>query len=559
MFRKNQRSQQPLLISHVNELPIHSLKILKGSWAATFREEVFLRIEEDRFAVLYADCPSRPNVPVNVLMGVEILKSGFGWSDEELYAHFLFDLQVRYALGSDNFGEGDFDLRTLYYFRQSLSQYALKTGVNLVALTFADITDQQLQRFEVKTGIQRMDSTNIASNIADLSRLELLVTVLQRLHRMLSPEDQARYQERLAPYLDKSAGQYTYRIKGKAAVWEHIQQVGIVLNALLEQLQGDYEQQAVYVVALRFFEENFNRVAGQVDAKQNAEIQAGCLQSVDDLEASYRVKNNRAHKGYAANLSKTADPTNPVQLVTQISVAPNRTYDADFLKADVPAIQARMELHQLANDGQYLGVEVDQILRDAQIEQFASALTGKLEQHAEGELIVADFAMQLDQQGQVCQATCPAGHSADLHPTHSRRSCPLDFPLELCTACPLQEQCPVRRNAKNTRFFLTVTQKQAEARALRTAVEATVFQLTHNMPHDKVPVRGRFRVTNVVLCSALALNARRIDRYLKDKQRGKFTQKNRRLIDSSAVLYLSQVLWRSLSHPFTLLWSVVVC
>ena len=43
----------------------------------------------------------------------------------------LFDLQVRYALGSDNFGEGDFDLRTLYYFRQSLSQYALKTGVNL--------------------------------------------------------------------------------------------------------------------------------------------------------------------------------------------------------------------------------------------------------------------------------------------------------------------------------------------------------------------------------------------------------------------------------------------
>ena len=89
------------------------------------------------------------------------------------------------------------------------------------------------------------------ADITDLSRLELLVTVLQRLHRMLSPEDQARYPERLAPYLDKSAGQYTYRIKGKAAVWEHIQQVGIVLNALLEQLQGDYEQQAVYVVALR--------------------------------------------------------------------------------------------------------------------------------------------------------------------------------------------------------------------------------------------------------------------------------------------------------------------
>jgi hypothetical protein len=573
MFRKNRRSQQPLLISDVNELPMRSVKILKSSWAATFREEVFLRIQEERFAVLYATCPSRPNVPVNVLMGLEILKSGFGWSDEELYSHFLFDLQVRYALGCDNFGEGDFDLRTLYYFRQALSEYALKTGMNLVSLTFGDITDQQLKRFEVKTGIQRMDSTDIASNIADLSRLELLVMVLQRLDRMLSPADQARYQERLAPYLDKSAGQYTYRIKGKAGVWEHIQQVGIVLNELLEQLRGDYEHHAVYGVAQCFFEENFKRVAGQVCAKQNAEIQSGCLQSLDDLEASYRVKNNRAHKGYVANLSETADPTNPLQLVTQVSVAPNRTYDADLLKADVPAIQARMELRQLVNDGQYLGPEVDQVLRDAQVEQFASALTGKLEQHAEGELIVADFAMQLDPHGQVCQATCPAGYAAQLHPTRTGRSCRMDFPLELCSACTLQQQCPVRPNVKNTHFFLTVTQKQAaaaqrfrrfcqtkaQARALRTAIEATAFQLTHNMPHDKVPVRGRFRVTNVVLCSALALNARRIDRYLKDKQRGKFTQKKRRSVDSSAVLCFFQALGCSLSRPFTLLWSVAGC
>jgi hypothetical protein len=573
MFRKNQRSQQPLLISHVNELPTRSLKILKGSWAATFREEVFQRIHEERFAVLYATCPSRPNVPVNVLMGLEILKSGFGWSDEELYAHFLFDLQVRYALGCDNYGEGDFDLRTLYYFRQALSRYALGTGINLVTLTFEDITDQQLKRFEVKTGLQRMDSTDIASNIADLSRLELLVRVLQRLDRMLCPADKARYQERLAPYLGKSAGQYTYRIKGKTAVWEHIQQVGNVLNELLEQLRDDYEQHAVYAVAERFLEENFNRVAGQVCAKQNAEIQAGCLQSLDDLEASYRVKNNRAHKGYVANLSETADPTNPLQMVTQVSVAPNRTYDADLLKADVPVIQARMELHQLVNDGQYLGQEVDQVLRDAQVEQFASALTGQLVQRAEGELIVADFAMQLDPHGQVCQATCPAGHAAQLRPTHTGRSCRLDFPLELCTACTLQQHCPVRRNVKNTRFFLTVTQKQAaaaqrfrrfrrtkaQARALRTAIEATAFQLTHKMPHDKVPVRGRFRITNVVLCSALALNARRIDRCLKGKQRGKFTQKNRRSIDSSAVLGFLVALWCSLSRPFTRLWSVALC
>lgn len=60
-------------------------------------------MDEEPFSVLYADLPSRPNVPVNVLVGLEYLKAGFGWSDEEMYEAFLYNLQVRYALGYDEF------------------------------------------------------------------------------------------------------------------------------------------------------------------------------------------------------------------------------------------------------------------------------------------------------------------------------------------------------------------------------------------------------------------------------------------------------------------------
>jgi len=42
------------------------------------------------------------------MVGLEVLKAGFGWSDEELYANFCFNLQVRYALGYDRLGDGDF-------------------------------------------------------------------------------------------------------------------------------------------------------------------------------------------------------------------------------------------------------------------------------------------------------------------------------------------------------------------------------------------------------------------------------------------------------------------
>ena len=121
MYKKNIKHQQPALISATSELPEKQRTRLENSWAGTFYKEFFCRIKEEPFSVLYSDLPSRPNVPVNVLIGLEALKAGFGWSDAELYDNYCYDLQVRYALGYDRLGDGDFEIRTLYYFRQRLS------------------------------------------------------------------------------------------------------------------------------------------------------------------------------------------------------------------------------------------------------------------------------------------------------------------------------------------------------------------------------------------------------------------------------------------------------
>ncbi len=94
MFKPNTHHLQPAIISAASELPEQQLKLLRGSWANSFYEEFFCRIDEEIFAGLYSDEPSRPNVPVNVLVGLEVLKAGFGWSDEELYENFCFNLQV---------------------------------------------------------------------------------------------------------------------------------------------------------------------------------------------------------------------------------------------------------------------------------------------------------------------------------------------------------------------------------------------------------------------------------------------------------------------------------
>jgi len=85
MFKKNKRHLQPPLLSNVSQLPEKHRMRLENSWAGLYYQEVFCRINEDLFAVLYADFPSRPNIPANVLVGLEFLKAGFAWSDEELY------------------------------------------------------------------------------------------------------------------------------------------------------------------------------------------------------------------------------------------------------------------------------------------------------------------------------------------------------------------------------------------------------------------------------------------------------------------------------------------
>jgi hypothetical protein len=97
----------------------------------------------------------RGPIQVNVLMDVEILKSGLGWSDAELMEHVAFDLQVRHTLGLDDLRTEVFTLRTLYNFRRRVRAYAPETGVNLYAESFEHITDEQLAEFSVDAGWQK--------------------------------------------------------------------------------------------------------------------------------------------------------------------------------------------------------------------------------------------------------------------------------------------------------------------------------------------------------------------------------------------------------------------
>lgn len=529
MFRDNQGHIQPPLWNDWGSLPEEQRHRLDESWAGVFYREFFCRLDERPFAVLYSDEPSRPNVPVNVLVGLEALKAGFGWSDAEMYDAFAFDLQVRYAVGYRNLADGSFDLRTVYNFRGRLLAHMAETGENLLEAAFGGITDEQIRSFQLKTGKLRMDSTQIASNIERMSRLQLLVEVVQRIYRMLGEADQARYAERFAPYLKGSSGQYIYRLKGEEST-AHLERIGQLMAGCLRDLAGTYGDHPTYAIAKRAFGEHFTVVGAGVQAKAGKEISPGALRSPDDTDATFRIKGRgkaaKRYSGYVANVTDTADPTNPFQLIVAVQTAPNTTEDTTMLVEVLPELKERTGVGVLYNDSNYCGPKVDEALRERGVVQVPSQVKGK-EKNPEA-LHLDDFQFTENSHGEVVGITCPGGQGVPVEPGEKPGRCFARFEAAACAACPFQERCPARVRKKDGRRALKFSEGEAdiarrrqrcaayrqEGKNPRAAIEATIGALKRPFPGDKLPVRGLIRVGMMVIGSAAMVNVRRIQRHL---------------------------------------------
>jgi len=522
MFQENDAHLQQPLFSTLDELPPELKEQLEESWAGVFYHTFFRQIDETLFADLYADVDSRPNVPVNVLVGLEVLKAGNGWTDQEMYEAFCYDLQVRYALGYRSLGEGHFQLRTVYNFRQRLAKHMQEAGENLIGKVFEDVTDKQLKALEVKTGKLRMDSTQVASNIQNGSRLQLLVEVLQRVHRMLNEEEQTGYGELFASYVKGKANHYVYRLRG--AYQEHIQKIGEVMAQLVVNLAERYGEEPAYQVLKRVFEEHFVWSEEEQRPKQGQELSADSLQSPDDMEASYRKKRDEGYVGYVTNVTETCDPENDLQLIVHMQTESNVKDDAAMLAEVLPELKERHDVEEMDTDGGYNSEEVERLMRELQIEHFQTAIRGGAPSPDRVGLV--DFTFVTDEQGRLEQLTCPEGQTVMAGPGRNPERYIVRFDADQCAECPLRGLCIVSPEAQSSKSVLYLDQRQIDValkrqrllimkqsgRNLRPAVEATVRSVKHPF-RGKLPVRGKFRMASMMLASALMVNVRRIHAY----------------------------------------------
>jgi hypothetical protein len=528
MFRENKQHLQMQMLTTVESLPEAQAERLDESWAGVFYRECFSRIDERPFAVLYSPRDSRPNIPVNVLLGLEALKAGFGWSDEEMHDAFCFDLQVRYALGYRSLGEGAFDLRTVYNFRQRLGEHMGRTGENLIERAFEQVTDEQIRALGLKTTKLRMDSTEIASNICNMSRLHLLVEVLQRVHRMLTEIDRARYAEAFAPYVQGTSGQYVYRVKGEEGA-SQMERIGKLMGRLVAELGPSYGEDQVYQMLVRVFGEHFVIEADRLRLKAGRELSAGSLQSPDDPEATFHRKNGRSYKGYVANVTETCDPANSLQLIAKVQTAPNNTNDDDLLIGALPSLKERLGVSEVHTDGAYNSDESYRAAQEGGISHVQTALRGH---SASAHLGLERFEMARTEEDKPVQVTCPHGQTAAVEPGKADQRYLAHFDAAQCSACPLLDRCPTRelkRTPQRTLHFdhhdaeiarrrQRIAQDRQAGRNLRVVIESTIASLKCPFNFGQLPVRGLFRVSSVMIGAAAMANVRRIHRYMASKR-----------------------------------------
>jgi hypothetical protein len=520
LFRESSDAKQTSLFDMMQLMPVKLQERLLGSWAQTFRQEVLARIPEKVFAPLYSEVESRPNASLKVLVGGEILKAGFGWTDEELEEHLEFDLLTRHALGLDGVGEEAPTMRTFYNLRRRVREYAQATGENLYSQVFATITDQQLVKMEVKTGWQRMDSTQLMSNIARMNRLELVISVLQKGVAGLPEAAQKVWQQEQAGYLSQPASHICYRLRNKE-VEGHLLAVGHLLLRLLKQLQANQAEPGLIAIVGRTFSDQYQiESESQVTLRAVADMNGNGLQSPADPEATYRQKNGQSYKGYVTNLSETCDPANPVQLITSVQTAANTTDDGDLLAATLDDLAARqVAIERATVDGGYNGPTSEAACRQHGVQLCPTTIRG-------GQVAADRFGWDayqwvVDEAGQPRQVRCPHGQTVALQAGNNSGWFLARFDKQGCANCPFYtKQCRVVPRKRMSPTLLVPLRSiqvallrqgiSADNAAMRANVESTVHAFKHPFPGGKLPVRGLIRVHMMACGSALMVNLRRL-------------------------------------------------
>ena len=289
-----------------------------NAWHNQFYSLVTTKIDEEIFKPLFPEGKKsgRPNASIRVLVGMSILKEGFGCSDEDLFEKCEFDLLTRKALGLELLTDVTPSIDTYYLFRRRVCEYEQKNGVDLMQKCFEQVAGDHVRMLKISGKSVRMDSKLIGSNIARQTRYELIHTTLVKFLKanslsVLSPEQQ----EQAKACLGEDSSKTVYRSDA-----DTLQNRLALIGGFIMEILAAYQDTApVYGLLHRLFDEQYTIEDGKALLRDKKSVKADSLQNPNDPDASYRDKNDQKVQGYVTNITETVEEGKP-SIITSVQV-----------------------------------------------------------------------------------------------------------------------------------------------------------------------------------------------------------------------------------------------
>jgi hypothetical protein len=482
MYRKNKNTNiQTNFFNRLLTLPKYLTDSLEKSYFNTFRDKIFPLINEDRFSVLYSDNPaSRPNTPVNVIIGLMTLKEINDLSDEGVISSIYFDIRYQYALWTENYEEQPASINTLTNFRRRLAEYEKETGIDLIKEENKHLALLMQNYLKIDGKTLRMDSMMISSNCKKMSRLELVYSVIEKHLRELKKVNEKLILKKYKVYLEENYYKETiYRIHNN----ELDSKLSILFSHAYEIYQNGLKHDEIkaletFKLLARLLEEQTIINGEKYEIKPGKEITPDSLQSATDPDATFRKKYGN-NVGYVGNIIESIDSEVDEEKRTTNSVILNydfkqNTYSdskfmKDFLKSDIAKDGNKKEM---LTDGAYFDQELHNQVEEQDVDVYYSNIVGRKPE--EGKLGFDEFEID-NETKQIVK--CP-NQKAPIRSSFKDGVFSAHFKKTDCESCPFSKECPMKKQKKEN--VVRFSESRLKTSKIRNAMSTKEYKLKTN-------------------------------------------------------------------------------
>lgn len=300
------------------QLSANSLQQLQRGWPGVFHRSILRLLQEPAEALgeEFDEALGRPSKELYAMSGLLLIAEFQDWTIDQAAEAWSYYADVQFALHLPRDRQ--------YLCARTLDNYRrlLREKVEVEAI-FVRVTQTLVEELELDVRRQRLDSTHVLSNMAQLGRLQLLAVGVRRFLHALQKRAPQRYagleralRERYEPAESRLFGLGTRRPEPRE---QALQQVAEDLATLVERFSADAESRkwSSFVALERLLREHCEVRPDQVVVHtQSRDAQGGsveCLQNPSDPEAGYSGHKGPGHQTQLAQMLPPRDENGRIE------------------------------------------------------------------------------------------------------------------------------------------------------------------------------------------------------------------------------------------------------